>query len=383
MRLDLYGGFGEKGRTCLGIESAGFRLLLDAGVKTSAHGRDDYYPAVDRDDLSRTDAIIVTHAHEDHVAGLGWCIAGGFRGRIFMTSECRREADASLASYATADEQALARAADVELLAVGEDALELGPFRVSTGRSGHMGGSVWCRLADDRVRLDYCGDIVPSSTTFAVDPLARADAIVIDASYGEDDTPMRQRSAEVGAWVAAHPRGCVMPTPLYGRSLELLALVEGPLAFAPGMRDALRTQIDGEFWLLPQTVERLIARLAAGVDWQPGDRLPPATLLCHDGMGMSGPSRAILAEAERVGHPTLFTGHLPTGSPGERMVKARRARWIRLPTHPTLSENIALVASSGAAKVIGHSCDRSVLRELKPHLPQLDAQLATGDRVSL
>ena len=38
MRLDLYGGFGEKGRTCLGVESAGFRLLLDAGVKTSAHG---------------------------------------------------------------------------------------------------------------------------------------------------------------------------------------------------------------------------------------------------------------------------------------------------------------------------------------------------------
>ena len=36
MRLDLYGGFGEKGRTCLGVESGGYRLLLDAGVKISA-----------------------------------------------------------------------------------------------------------------------------------------------------------------------------------------------------------------------------------------------------------------------------------------------------------------------------------------------------------
>ena len=26
--LDLYGGFGEKGRTCLGVESGGYRLLL-------------------------------------------------------------------------------------------------------------------------------------------------------------------------------------------------------------------------------------------------------------------------------------------------------------------------------------------------------------------
>jgi predicted metal-dependent RNase len=44
MRLHLYGGFGEKGRTCLGVEVDGYRLLLDAGVKTSARGA-DYYPA--------------------------------------------------------------------------------------------------------------------------------------------------------------------------------------------------------------------------------------------------------------------------------------------------------------------------------------------------
>ena len=48
MRLVLHGGFGEKGRTCLGVESAGYRLLLDAGVKTSARGSADYYPAIDR-----------------------------------------------------------------------------------------------------------------------------------------------------------------------------------------------------------------------------------------------------------------------------------------------------------------------------------------------
>ena len=383
MRLDLYGGFGEKGRTCLGIESGGFRLLLDAGVKTSAHGRDDYYPAIDRSDLAHIDAMIVTHAHEDHVAALGWCIAGGFRGRIFMTDECRREAAACLASYATAAEHALALAARVERLPVGDAGLVLGPLRISTGRSGHMGGSVWCHLTDGRVRLDYCGDIVPSSRTFAVDALARADAIVIDASYGEDATTVADRSKEVAGWIAGHPQGCVTPTPLYGRSLELLALIDGPLALAPGMREALRTQIDDEFWLVPGTAPLLATRLARSFDWNAGDGLPSATLLCDDGMGMIGPSRAILAEAARVGHPTLFTGHLPAGSPGEQMVKQRRADWIRLPTHPTLTENLALVAASGATRVLGHSCDKRVLDGLKSHLPQLDANVATGDRVVL
>jgi hypothetical protein len=65
------------------------------------------------------------------------------------------------------------------------------------------------------------------------------------------------------------------------------------------------------------------------------------------------------------------------------LLARQQASWIRLPTHPTLRENLALVASSGAAKAIGHSCDRPTLAALRSHLPQLDASLATGDRVSL
>jgi len=46
MRLVLHGGFGEKGRTAVAVECDGYRLLLDARVKTSARGHDDYYPAI-------------------------------------------------------------------------------------------------------------------------------------------------------------------------------------------------------------------------------------------------------------------------------------------------------------------------------------------------
>lgn len=383
MRLDLYGGFGEKGRTCLGVTSGSFRLLLDAGVKTSARGGADYYPAIDSGVLRGLDAILVTHAHEDHIAALGWCIAGGFRGRIFMTDECRRHADACLASYATREEQARVRGADIERLPVGVDALSLGPLSISTGRSGHMGGAVWCSLDDGRLRLDYCGDIVPSSRVFATDPLPRAQAIIIDASYGDDNVTGYERSIEIAAWIALHPQGSVMPTPLYGRSAELLALIDGPLALAPGMRDALRAQIDGDVWLVAGMAERLTARLAASADWHDGDALPEAVLLGHDAMGISGPSREILAAAASARHPTLFTGHLPAGSPGEQMVAQGLASWIRLPTHPTLAENLALVGSSGATTVIGHSCDTSALERLRRHLPSLTATLATGDHVVL
>ncbi len=383
MRLELHGGFGEKGRTCLSVESAGYRVLLDAGVKTSASASADYYPAIGTDELRATDAIIVTHAHEDHMAALGWCMAGGFRGRVLMTAETWREADLCLAGYATPEHHALVHDAVVEPLPLGAAAITLGPFRVSTGRSGHMGGCVWCNLDDGSVRLNYCSDIVPASVVFAMDPIPRSDAIIIDASYGDNNDTVRDSAAQIAAWIAAHPQGSVLPTPLFGRSTELLAIMDGPVALAPGMREALRTQIDGHAWLVPRMADALATRLAACSDWRPGEPLPRAALLCHDGMGISGSSPAILAEVARLRHPTLFTGHLPANSPGQQLLEQRRASWIRLPTHPSLAENLALITACGAATVIGHSCERSVLEQLQLHIPQLDPRLATGDHVNL
>jgi hypothetical protein len=383
MRLVLYGGFGEKGRTCLGVERGGYRLLLDAGVKTSARGSDDYYPAISPAALRAIDAILVTHGHEDHVAALGWLIAGGFDGRIFMTSETQSEAEISLASYALAEHLALFRRAAVERLAIGVDALRLGPLRISTGRSGHIAGGVWCRIDDGRVSFDYCGDVVPASPVFAMDPVPRCHAIVIDASYGDDDVPARARAAEIVEWIAARKDGCVLPTPLYGRSAELLAIVPGPMALAPGMRDALRAQIEGSAWLVDGIAHLLAERLDAAVDWRDGDALERNALLCHDGMGISGPSREILVEAAARGWETLFTGHLPANSPGERMVAEGRAAWIRLPTHPTLMENVAIAAASEANTVLGHSCDRALLAQLTRYIPRLRADLSTGDCVDL
>ena len=193
-----------------------------------------------------------------------------------------------------------------------------------------------------------------------------------------------ERAAQVTRWIAARPEGCVLPTPLYGRSAELLAIVPGPVALAPGMREALGVQIRDAGWLAPGASAGLLAtRLAAATDWAPGAPLPRAALLCHDGMGMAGPAREILAAANATRHPTLFTGHLPDGSPGERMVAAARAAWIRLPTHPTLTENLALVHGSHATTVLGHSCEQAVLDRLHEQIPALRVDLATGDHIDI
>jgi hypothetical protein len=65
------------------------------------------------------------------------------------------------------------------------------------------------------------------------------------------------------------------------------------------------------------------------------------------------------------------------------LLASGQAAWLRLPTHPTLSENVAIVADSGATTVIGHSCERDALNGLRRHIRRLRTDLATGDRLDL
>jgi len=382
MRVTLHGGFGEKGRTCLRVAADGYEVLLDAGVKTSARGHADYYPAISDAELRAAAAIVVTHAHEDHVAALGKFLARGFAGRICMTGETREECASLLEGYGDPDDAAQLLQAKLESLPLGAGAAALGPFTVQTGRSGHIAGGVWCMLDDGRTRFGYCGDVAPASPVFAMDPMPACDALAIDASYGDDDVAYAARAAQVVAWVDAHPRGAVLPTPQYGRSLELFALLEGRAVLAPGMLDALAEQLHDGAWLR-ESPGRIFRWLHDARAWEIGDPLPAAPILCHDGMGMHGPSRELLHAAERVGHPVLLTGHVPEGSPGERLRNAGLADWIRLPTHPTLHENVAIARATRARLVLGHSCDHAMLTRLAAHMPQLRVDAATGDSLEI
>lgn len=381
MKLRIHGGVGEKGRTCIGVEHGGTRLLLDAGVDTSAQGA-PYYPAITPAELARIDAIIVTHAHEDHVAALGWCLANGFSGRILMSAESASETPATLAAYATPEERRLARRASVEIIATGTD-FAIGPIAIRTGRSGHVVGGIWCHLGGGARSLGYCGDVVPDSPVFAMDALPPCDLLLVDASYGTDRVPAAGRGAAIKRWLAAHPQGAVLPTPLSGRSVELIGLIETPIAIHPTMREALAQQIAASAWLKPGVADILSARFAEALLWEEGQPLPAAALLVDDGMGLAGPSKAALAQARHERHPVLLTGGIPKGSPADLMLAAGEAEWLRFPTHPTLPENLAIAAASGAGRILAHSCDAATAATLAADIPKLVTGLKPGDAIEI
>jgi uncharacterized protein len=374
MRVTFHGGFGEKGRTCSVAEHGGFRVMLDCGVNTS--DANSYYPDIASDELRRLDAMIISHAHEDHIAALGWCLRHGFAGRILMTRETWRDADDVLRAYATARDCRTALKQEIEFIAPGQD-FHLGPFLVDTGRSGHIVGGIWIRLGAGGRQLLYCGDVVPDSPVFPMDALPQADTIMIDASYGVDRTPAVERHQEVIDFIRQR-QGAVLPTPLMGRSLELLRLLPVLPVLADGMRKGLRIQTADVDWVEPTSLAQLNERLAAALDWSVSDPWPDAPILCHDGMGLAGPSETILERALRERQPTLLTGHLPDGSPGDIMLKSQAASWRRFPTHPTLDENLRLAQQSGADMVLPHSCAADILPGIATVIPGTRTDLRCG-----
>ena len=382
MMLDLLGGFGEKGRTSLAVSSGNDRILLDVGIKVGASGA-EYYPAL-HGSAADIDALFVSHAHEDHVGALSWLLSQGYAGPIFMTAETRNEAPATLAGYAEpGDLQRFPFPSDrIELFEPG-DTLKSGNLTIRTGRSGHVVGGVWFAVDDGECHVAYSGDVVPDSNVFVMDTIPHCDLLVLDASYGADPVPGATRARAISEWVNRHSDGCLLPTPLSGRSLELIAALPGPFAIHAGMRSSLQAQIGATAALLPGVSDFLLRRLRGAADWADSDPLPSLPLLADDGMGEAGPSSRLLPRAEEAGFPVLLTGHLPSGSPGDVLHKAGRADWVRMPTHPTLSGNVDIWEKAGRPAALGHSCATDLLCDLQSHIPSLRAQCRTGQRITV
>lgn len=376
-RLHLQGGFGEKGRTSVLIDDGESRVMLDAGIKVGAPS-EDYHPLLAHP-ASEIDALFITHAHEDHIGALCWLIGQGFAGPVFMTPTTQSEMLATLDQYAHVFDLAnypVSKTA-IEVFEPGDE-LSLASHRITTGHTGHVAGGVWFAVQSGGKRILYCGDVVPESAVFPMTPMPEGDMMLLDCSYGDDRTPASVRAERIVAWVAERPKGSVLPTPLSGRSLELLAILPGQLAIADLMYEPLREQIDDPKLLRPGVTDRIAERLDSALRWKPGSPLPECPLLVHDGMGSAGPAALALEMAEQSGHPVLLSGHLPDGSPGHRMREQGSADWFRLPTHPTLPQNKVLWENSGQPRLMGHSCDAKALEAIQHTLPAMVTTAATG-----
>ncbi|MGH7517494.1 MAG: MBL fold metallo-hydrolase RNA specificity domain-containing protein [Gemmatimonadales bacterium] len=255
IRLTFWGAAGEVTGSMHLVEAAGARVLLDAGLfqgrRAEAHAR-NVEPSVDP---RRIDAVVLSHAHVDHVGRLPLLARRGFHGPIYATPATRDLSAVMLADAAHIQEKdaqwlvrrgkagpaaeplyGVADAVAVQELIVGlpyRRMLHLRKhFTVEFTDAGHILGSasVDLRVAEPAPhRLVFSGDIGRSGLPIVRDPQppeGPVDTLIIEATYAdrshESVDAAEQRLGELIRQVAARGGKVFVPAFALGRAQELI-----------------------------------------------------------------------------------------------------------------------------------------------------------------
>ena len=325
-RITAISGLGAKGPACFLLETGGARLLLDLG----------YGPAPglwpDVSSVGRVDALLLSHGHRDHAGALKFLPDVG-----------------NPPVYASAQVLARLGREGVALPLRGET--EVCGVRVRTGRNGHAPGGIWLHfdLGDGFL---YPGDSGRESPIYAFDEPPAAEAVILDASYGDYGGTLQECVAKLRP--VFDSGAAVLPVPADGRGPEIAHYLATERKTLPSIGADLRASLErmtrDERDCLRPGVGDVLARIAR--------EAPPASgrngiLLAGRADGSEGEAAGLLAGCENDPEPGIvFTGYFAPGSPAQRLVDSGRARYVRWNVHPRLADNAALVRSTGARTVL-------------------------------
>jgi Cft2 family RNA processing exonuclease len=310
------------------VETPDARLLLDLGYGPQS----GLWPDVSN--VGRVDALLLSHGHRDHAGGLKLLPEVGSP-PVHATDIVRR----TLPPDARGESLAL------------HGTTEVCGIRVTTGRNGHAPGGVWLHLAIGGGLL-YMGDFSVESDVYAYDPPPQAETVILDASYGAYDVSLADCAAGFEPVFTAAP--VLLPVPPAGRGPEIALHLVRTGNELPSIDEAMRTSLET---LCGSALECLrdgvasalsdIARTAAHIEE------PRGVMFAGAADASSGRAAELIAAWGFRDTPAIvFTGYLPPGTPAERLTRSGRAAYRRWNVHPRLSDNVALVQSTGARQVL-------------------------------
>jgi Cft2 family RNA processing exonuclease len=369
VRLTFLGGADEVGASCILVEAAGRRVLVDAGVRISPKARlglaGDQLP-----DLSLigraggVDVCLVTHAHTDHIGALPLVLerypgcpvlttpvtAALMRVLLYdaqriMQDRLEQEGELPLFDH-VAVEKLLVAYHPVAF----HTRIPLADGLVATFYpAGHIAGAAMIGLESGEGRILISGDvsITPQRTVDGAKvPPFRPDALILESTYGgrlhANRMAEETRLVETIAEIVAGGGKVLIPAFALGRAQEVVLILNefrrrGLLGAVPVWIDGMVRAVCAAYKGFPDSLPlALRERIEAGQDpftdehtrmvtsaaernavaWEPG----AAVIVSSSGMLAGGPSRQYarwLAREER--NAILLTGYQDEESPGRRL----------------------------------------------------------------
>jgi hypothetical protein len=328
-------GVGGKLPAAFLLETAGARLLFDLGQGPE--------PGVlpDVSGLGPVDAILLTHAHEDHCGGLVLASRLG-NPPVHATATTFRLIEADYGTdFIPPDRRHILPECGT---------LSLHGVRLTLGRAGHAPGGIWIH-ADLDGGLLYTGDWSRESRLLPFDTPPRARFLVTDASYGDRDEPLDKQIERIAREADG---GAVLPVPSGGRGPEVaLALAARGLAPRPCPRIAaeLRDMASGRVTGISDADVGAAARLAGEAEARKGDWCPSDVIVAAGSNAEAGLPARLLARIDE-GFRFIFSSHVPAQTPAATLLSEGRALWFAWNVHPCLSDTLALAHSTGASHVM-------------------------------
>ncbi len=269
VRLTFLGGARQVGRSCLLLQTPNSKVLIDCGVDIASQGRNKFpYFDIPEFDIRELDAIIISHAHLDHVGLLSYLYKMGYKGPTYMTHPTMDLAAlTSLDFIGVAYKQAttpLFSSKDVKEMVKHTICLnfnevnDIAPdIRITLYNAGHTLGSamVHFNIGNGLHNFLYTGDFKYTKTRLldqAVTSFPRIESVLTEATYGAktDILPPRLESEEnlLDIIKKTIDRGgkVLIPELGLGRAQETMLILDD--AIKSGKLKNIPVYIDGMIW---------------------------------------------------------------------------------------------------------------------------------------
>ncbi|MBS3150068.1 beta-CASP ribonuclease aCPSF1 [Candidatus Woesearchaeota archaeon] len=366
VRLTFLGAGREVGRSCIFLQTQESRVLLDCGLNTAAND-ESAYPILDIPEFSikDIDAVIISHAHLDHVAFLPYLVKYGYSGPIYCTAPTRDVMALLQLDYIAVGQKearkALYSSSDIKQMVKQTICLDYeevtditSDIRLTLYNSGHTLGSAMAHLhiGNGLHNLLYTGDMKFETSNLlpcAVTKFPRLETVILESTYGGKDNvqPSRQEAEQYLLDVVrstVNRRGKIlMPILGVGRSQEMMLIIER--AIREGTIEKIPIYVQGMVWdvtaihtAYPEFFDRKIRKSVFHKDYNPflsdifkrvGSRKEmqdvmdyegPCIIIATSGMMTGGPSVEYFKQmADNSKNSLVFTCYQGEGSLGRRI----------------------------------------------------------------